>query len=183
MPMLTVGGGDAGAEDIEAREACGAVDQRIGQEPVRRDRGERDVERRLRPVDRAHEVAQRDEAPGRDHRPGETQEIARGERRGFVRLAGGEQDVVAPELRDVDRDADHHRGPQPDAQRAAHHARLARAIGLRGQRGDRRDHAHADDEAGEQHQLREADGGERVVAQPADQREIGGHHGDLAELA
>ena len=63
--------GDAGAEQVELRQAELAVDQRIGEQRIGRDRGERDPERRLRPVDRAHEAAQRDEPPGRHQAPAE----------------------------------------------------------------------------------------------------------------
>ena len=109
-------------------------------------------------------------------------EIARGERRRLGRLPGRDQDVLAPELRHVDRNAEHHRGPKSHAQRAAHHARLACAESLRGQRRDRGHEAHAEHEAEEQDQVREPDRRDRAVAEPADQREVGRHHGDLAEL-
>ena len=59
---------------------------------------------------------------------------------------------------------------------------LARAEGLRGERRDRLHDAHADDEHREQHCVRERRGRNRLIAEPADQREIAGHHGDLAEL-
>ena len=65
---------------------------------------------------------------------------------------------LAPELRDIDRDADDDRGPQPDTQRAPHQTRLARAECLRGQRGDRGDRPHAEDESDEEDQMRETDG-------------------------
>ena len=71
---------------------------------------------------------------------------------------------------------------KPDAQRAAHQTGLARAECLRGQRRDRGDRAHAEDESDEQDQMREPDGGDAPVAEPPDQREIGRHHGDLAKL-
>ena len=58
----------------------------------------------------------------------------------------------------------------------------ARAEGLRGERRDRRHDAHADDEHREQHGVRERRGRNRLIAEPADQREIARHHGDLAEL-
>ena len=89
---------------------------------------------------------------------------------------------LAPELRDIDRDAEHDRGPQPDTQRAAHQTGLARAECLRGQRGDRGDRSHAEDESDEQDQVRETDGGNGLLAEAPDQCEIGRHHGDLAKL-
>ncbi len=93
-----------------------------------------------------------------------------------------QQDVLAVELREGERNSEDERGPQADAQRAAHHARLARAVSLRRERRDGRDKAHAEHEADEQHDMRERGRGDHVIAKPADQREIGGHHRDLAEL-
>ncbi len=176
-------GREPGAEQVEARQAERAVDQRIGEQRVERDRGERDPQRRLRAIDRTHEIAQRDEAPRRDHRPGQA-------RAGSARRAPAVSGdcpaairmLLAPQLRDVDRNADHHRGPQPDAQRAAHQARLARAERLRGERRDGGHESHAEHEADEQDQMREPDGRDGAVAELADQREVGRHHRDLAEL-
>ena len=78
--MFTKRGREARAEQIELRQAVVAVNQRVGEQPVERDRDQRDPQRRLRAIDRAHEVAKCDEAPGRDHRPGEAEQIAGGER-------------------------------------------------------------------------------------------------------
>ena len=58
----------------------------------------------------------------------------------------------------------------------------ARAEGLRGERRDRRHDPHAEHEHHEEHGVRERGGRDRLIAEPADQREIGRHHGDLAEL-
>ena len=41
---------------------------------------------------------------------------------------------------------------------------------------------HAEHEHGEQHRVRERGRRNRLVAEPADQREIARHHGDLAKL-
>jgi hypothetical protein len=41
---------------------------------------------------------------------------------------------------------------------------------------------HADDESDEEDQVRETDGGNSLLAEAADQCEIGRHHGDLAKL-
>jgi hypothetical protein len=53
---------------------------------------------------------------------------------------------------------------------------------LRGKRRDRGDEPHSEHDDGKQHRVRESRRGHRLVAEPADQREIAGHHGDLAEL-
>ena len=140
-------GRKTGAEQVEARQSVVPVNERIGEQRVDRDGGKRDPQRRLRTIDRAHEVAQRDEAPGRDHRPGKAEQIAGGERSRFVRLSGSDEDVFAPQLNDVDRDAEDDRGPQAHAQRPPHHAWFARAVGLRRQRRHRRNQAHAEHEA------------------------------------
>ena len=97
-------------------------------------------------------------------------------------LAERQQHVFAEILQRRHRHAEHHRRPQADAQCAPHHARLARAVGLRGQRRYRRHHAHAEHEGGKQHDLAERSAGEGIVAEMADQHEIAGHHRDLAEL-
>ena len=55
-------------------------------------------------------------------------------------------------------------------------------VAARRQRRDRRDQTHADGEGHEEHDVRQRCRSDRVIAQPADQREIGGHHRDLAEL-
>ncbi len=60
--------------------------------------------------------------------------------------------------------------------------RLARAERLRGERRHGGDEAHAEHETGEQDQMRQPDRRDGVVAEPADQRKVGRHHGDLAEL-
>src|SRR5262245_23480928 len=75
-------GRQPGAEQIKARSAEGAVDQGISEQSIHGDGSDGDPERRVRTIDRAHEVAQRDEAPGRDHRPCQSGQIAGGERRG-----------------------------------------------------------------------------------------------------
>jgi hypothetical protein len=74
-------GREPGAEQVEVRQAEGTVDQGIGQKAIGGDGGERDRQRRLRTIDRSHEIAKGDEAPGRDHRPRQTGEVARGQRR------------------------------------------------------------------------------------------------------
>ena len=158
------------------------MDQRIGEHAVDGNRRQRHPQPGLRTVDRAHEIADRDEPPARDQQPGETHEIARGERRGLRRLAGGEQNVFAPKLRHVDRNAEDDRSPESHAQRPAHHARSARPKRLRRQGCDRGHRPHAEHEAGEQDQLRKRHRRHRAVAEPPDQREVGGHHRDLAEL-
>ena len=174
--------GEAGAEQVQLRQAEGAVDQRIGQQQVGRDGGNRDPQRRLRPVHRAHEIAQGEERPGRHEAPAQPIEIAAGERRGLRRLAEQDEDVPAPQLQGRQRNADHDRRPQSDAQRAAHDARLACAIGLRGERRHRGDEAHADAEGGKQHRVRQRRRRHHLVAKPAQQHQVGRHHGDLAEL-
>ena len=93
-----------------------------------------------------------------------------------------EQDALALQLDDDERHAEHQRGPKSDAQRAPHHARLARAERLRGERRDGRHEPHAEHEADEQHNLRQRRAGHGLVAEPADQHEIAGHHRDLPEL-
>ena len=62
------------------RQAEGTVDQGIGQKAIGGDGGERDRQRRLRTIDGSHEIAKSDEAPGRDHRPRQSGEVARGQR-------------------------------------------------------------------------------------------------------
>src|SRR6266481_4808007 len=62
-------GREAGAEQIEAWGAEGAVDQGISEQPVHGDGSDGDPQRWFRTINCAHEVAQRNEAPGRDHRP------------------------------------------------------------------------------------------------------------------
>ena len=61
-------------------------------------------------------------------------------------------------------------------------ARIARAEGLRGQRRNRRHQPHAEREGDEQYRVAERGRGHHVIAEPAEQRQIGRHHGDLAEL-
>ena len=175
-------GGEPGAHQIERRQPEAAVDQHVGEHGIDRDGDERDPQRRLGPVDRAHEVAQRDEDPGREDGPGHAGEIPTRQRGRLGRLAERDQDVLAPELHQRHRHAQHEGRPQADAQRAAHHARLARAIGLGGERRHRRHQPHADGEGGKQHRVRQRGRGQRRVAQAADQHQIGRHHGDLAEL-
>ena len=172
-----------GAEQIEPRQAERAVDQRIGEQRIRRNRRERDPQSGLGPVHRAHEIAQRHEEPARHDAPRHAEEIALRKFGVLPRLPEREQQLAAPELHDRQRHAENDRRPQADAQRAAHHARLARAIEiLRGERRHRRDQPHAEHEHHEQHGMRERGRRDRPVAEPADQREIARHHGDLAEL-
>ena len=174
--------GQARAEQVQLRQAEGAVDQRIGQQQVGRNGGDRDPQRRLRPVHRAHEIAQGQERPGRHEAPAQPVEIAAGKRRRLPASGRADEDVATPQLQGRQRHADHERRPQSDAQRAAHDARLARAIGLRGQRRYRRDEAHADAEGSKQHGVRQRGRRHHLVAQPAQQHQVGRHHGDLAEL-
>jgi hypothetical protein len=72
--------------------------------------------------------------------------------------------------------------PQSDAERTADGARIARAIGLRNQRRDRRHCPHAEHEHTEEDRVRERSRRQRLVAKAADQRQIRGHHRDLAKL-
>jgi hypothetical protein len=88
--------------------------------------------------------------PGHDA-PGDAEQIALREIGRLARLAEGDEQLTAPELHDGERHPEDDRGPQPDAQCAAHHARLTRAVILRGERRHRRDDPHADHEHGEQH--------------------------------
>ena len=175
-------GGEPGAHQVERRQPKGPVDQRIGEHRIDGDGDQRDPQRRLGPVDRAHEVAQRDEDPRREDRPGHAREIAAGQRGRLGRLAEREQDLLAPELQQRHRHAQHDGGPQADPQRPAHHARLPRAIGLGRQRRHGGYEPHADGEGGKQHRVRQRGRRQRRVAQAADQRQVGRHHDDLAEL-
>ena len=170
------------AEQVERRQPERTVDQRIGEYAIDRDCRERDPERGLRPVHGAHEVAQRHEDPARHHAPRHPEQVALGERRALARLPEQDQQFVTPQLHPSERHAEDHGGPDADAQRAAHHARAARTEGLCRKRGDRLHDAHADDEHREQHGVRKRRGSNRLIAEPADQRQIRRHHGDLAEL-
>src|SRR5256885_6619101 len=61
-------------------------------------------------------------------------------------LSRSAQQIAAPELRDGQRRAEDDRGPEADAQSAAHHPRLTRAKVLRGERRHRRDDPHRSEE-------------------------------------
>src|SRR5205085_2545000 len=65
----------ASAEQIELRKAELAIDQRVAEQRIRGDRNQRDPERRLRTIDRAHETADGDEPPAGQQAPGEPFEI------------------------------------------------------------------------------------------------------------
>ncbi len=89
---------------------------------------------------------------------------------------------MAEQLDDAERDAEQGRGPQAHAQRAAHHARIARTEGLCRERRNRRDESHAEHEGREQNGVRQRRGRNDMIAEPAEQGQIGRHHGDLPEL-
>ncbi len=59
-----------------------------------------------------------------------------GKARSFRLLSKREENALAVELNDEERHAQHHGGPEADAQRAPHHARFACAERLRGKRRD-----------------------------------------------
>ena len=175
--------GEPGTEHVEARQAERAIDQPVRQHGVERNGGDGDPQRRLGPVHRAHEVAQRHEHPGRHHAPAQPQQIARRKLGRARLLSERDQNVLAPELQRGQRHTGQDGGPQPDTQRPPHEARIARAEGLRGERRHRGHRAHAERERDEQHRVRERGRGHHVIAEPAEQRQVRGHHGDLAELA
>ena len=177
------GGRKSRAEHLQPRQAEFTVDQRIGEHAVRRDRRKRDPQCRFGPVHRLHEAAQRDEPPRRHHAPGEAPEIIGRERRLDRGLAEREQHPFALELRHAQGNAEQRRGPEPDAERAPHHARLPRAERLRGKRRHRGHEPHADDEGCEQHGVRQRRRRHDLVAEPAEEGEVAGHHRDLAELS
>jgi hypothetical protein len=173
---------EAGAQEVELWQAEGAIDQGIGQQQVGRNGGQSDPQRRLRPIDRAHEIAEGYERPARHQAPREAVEIAAGQRRSLRRLPELNQNVPAPQLQGHARNAEHQRSPQADAQRPPHDAGLARAERLRGERRHRRHDAHAHCEGGEQHGMRERRRRHHLVAQATKQHQVGRHHGDLAKL-
>ncbi len=174
--------GKARAQQVELRQAEGSVDEGICQHQVGRNGRQRDPQRRLRPVDRAHEVAQGQESPARHKAPSQPVEIAAGQRRSLRRLTKLNQNVPPPQLQSHARNAEHQRSPQADAQRPPHDAWLARAEGLRGQRRHRRDEAHADREGGEQDGMGKCRRRHHLASQAPQQHQVGRHHGDLAEL-
>jgi hypothetical protein len=158
------------------------MDQEIDQERIGRDRGKRDPQSRLRPVDRAHEAADRQEPQRRRDAPRQAQQIALRETRGRGRLAEHHQDLFAVQRKHHHRQGNQQRGPQADAKRAPHHARVAGAEGLRGKRRHRGHQSHPEGEADEEHRVRQRRGGNRLVAEASDQGKIGRHHRDLPEL-
>jgi hypothetical protein len=105
-----------------------------------------------------------------------------GKLRGCGALAERQQDLLAAERQHHQRQRDEQRGPQPDTKRAPYHARIACAKGLRRQRGDGGHQAHAEGEADEVDRPRQCRGSDGLVAEPADEGEVGRHHRDLAEL-
>ena len=88
-------GGEPGAEQFQPRQSPFAVDQQIDQHGIGRDRGQRDPQHRLRPVDRAHEAADREEPQRRRDAPRQTEQIFLRQMRGRRRLAQRQQDLLA----------------------------------------------------------------------------------------
>ena len=158
------------------------MDQQIDQHRIGRDRGQRDPQSRLRPVDRAHEAADRQEPQRRRNAPHQAEQILLRQMRGRRRLAQRQQDLLAVERQQHHRQRNQQRRPQPDAQRAPHHPRIAGAERLRRQRRHRGHQPHAEGEGDEEHRMRQRRGGHRLVAEPSDQGQIGRHHRDLPEL-
>ena len=182
VPKLTMRAGEPDAEDAELRQAELAVHQKPDQQRVGRNRGERDPQHRLGPVDRAHEAADRDEPQRRRDAESEPEQIVLREMRRPLRLAEAEQDLLAAQRKRHDRQRDQKSRPQAGAQRAPHLPRAAGAIGLRGERRHRRHQPHADGEGDEIDRAGQRRGGQRLAAEAADEGEVGRHHRDLAEL-
>ncbi len=159
-----------------------AVEQEVHQQRVGGHRCERDPEHRLRPVDRAHEAADGDEPQRRRNAPDEPEQILLAEARRLRRLPEREQDLLAVQRQEHDRDRYQEGHPQAGTHGAAHLARIARAKSLRGKGCYGRDQAKPEGEADEEHGVAERRGCHRVIAEPSDEGEIGRHHRDLAEL-
>ncbi len=70
--------------------------------------------------------------------------------------------------------------PTRNERRTMRGSRAPKACAASGCHGGHR--PHAEHEAEEQDQMRESDSRDGAVAEPADERKVGGHHGDLAEL-
>ena len=170
MPTLTSAVARPAPSRSSARQPEGAVDQRVGEHGVGRDGDERDPQRRLGPVDRAHEVAQRDERPAGDDGPGHAGEIAAGQRGRLRRLAQRDQDVLAPELQQRQRHAQ--RSPPPTGRRAARGAPCAAGARRRPAppAAPRPTPGPCRGEGGKQHRVRQRRRRQRRVAEAADQR-------------
>ena len=89
---------------------------------------------------------------------------------------------LAAERQDHQRQRDEQRRPQADAQRAPHHARIARAERLRRQWRHGGYETEAECERDEENRLPERRRRNRFAAEPADERQIGRCHRDLPEL-
>jgi len=112
-----------------------------------------------------------------NHSAGATPQMRR-----LLGLAEGLQDLLAAQRQDHDRQRDQESYPEPGAQRAPHHARIARAEGLRRKWRDRRHQPHAEGEGHEIDRARERRSGHGGIAEPADEGEVGRHHRDLPKL-
>ena len=175
-------GGKAGTEQSQPRQAPFAVDQEIDQQRIGRDRAQGDPQRGLRPVDRAHEAADRHEPKRRRHAPDQAEQILLRQMRGGGHLAQRQQDLLPVEREHHDRQRNKQRGPQPGSQRTPHLMWIAGAEGLCGQRRHGRHQSHADGEADEVYGARQCRRGDRFVAEPPDEGEVGRHHRDLPKL-
>ncbi|MGY4305071.1 hypothetical protein ACVIJ6_002314 [Bradyrhizobium sp. USDA 4369] len=97
-------------------------------------------------------------------------------------LSQREQDGLAIQRDQHDRQRDEQAGPHSDPQRAPHQAGIGRAIGLRGERRHRRHQPHAEGRTDEIHRARQGCRRDGIAAEPADEGEIGRHHRDLRQL-
>jgi hypothetical protein len=175
-------GGKPGAEQLQPRQSHAAMDKQIDQHGIGRDRGQRDPQSRLRPVDRAHEAADRQEPQRRRNAPEQPRQILLRQMCGRRNLAQHQQDLLAAQRQQHHRQRNQQGCPKADAKRAPHQPRVACAERLRRKRGDGRHQSHAEGEADEIHRVRQRRRGDRGVAEPPDQGKIGGHHRDLPEL-
>ena len=158
------------------------MDQEVDQHGIGRDRGQRDPQSRLRPVDRAHEATDRQEPECRRDAPRQAEQILLRETRGRWRLAEHHKDLFAVQRKRHHRQGNQQARPKPDAKRAPNQARVAGAKCLRGQRCHGGHQSHSEGEADEEHRMRQRCRGDGLISEASDQRKIGRHHRDLPEL-
>src|SRR5207253_311690 len=92
------------------------------------------------------------------------------------------QDLPAAQQEDRDRERYQQRHPKAGAHGTSHLARVACADGLGGERRDSGDKTESEGEADEVRGMSERGRRYGLIAEPADEGEVGGHHRDLAEL-
>jgi hypothetical protein len=181
-PEIDDRGGEAGAEQLQPRQSQLAMDQDIDQHGIGRDRGDRDPQSRLRPVDRAHEAADREKPQRRRNAPRQAQQIILREMRGRGSLAQHQQDLLARQSKRQHRQGNQQRSPKADAKRAPHQAWIAGAERLSGERRHGRHQPHSEGETDEGDRMRQRRRGNGFIPETSDQGKIGGHHRDLPEL-